>query len=224
MRPKIVILTLAVAIGIVALAVVLRGVMGGHKGDRAPDAPSEEAGPPETANVQANPSSTNSQAVLAELRAAELAKEMDQVREMQASGAGDPGTIELLLRKVTSREPDVRKAAVEALVQLNATNAIPSLEQALQFAQEPREKTGLMEAINYLKLPEDAPPPPGSSIGTGNPATTSAPRAVAPGTRNDGPAPGTPRVPRSTKHRPSNPRGAPGDQPVSPPAGAVPPQ
>jgi len=198
--------------------------MGGHKGDKAPDAPSEEAGPQETANVQANPNSTNSQAVLAELRAMELAKEMDQVRELQASGAGDPGTIELLLRKVTSREPEVRKAAVQALVQLNATNAVPSLEQAVQLTEEPREKTALMEAINYLKLPEDSPPPPAASIGTGNPANTPAPRTVAPGTRNDGSAPGTPHVPTSKKRRPANPRGATGDQPVSPPSGAVPPQ
>ena len=55
---------------------------------------------------------------------------------------------------MTHREPEVRKAAKDALVQLGDTNAIPGLEQALGLVEDPREKLAMMEAIDYLKLPD----------------------------------------------------------------------
>ena len=60
----------------------------------------------------------------------------------------------MLFCKITHREPEVRKAARDALVQLGDTNAIPGLEQAVRLVEDPREKLALMEAIDYLKLPD----------------------------------------------------------------------
>src|ERR1035437_175172 len=164
MRPKIAILIIMLAIGVVALAAVLRGVIGGHAPQeaKAPEpAPEEPANTSTSAGIpQGNFNSSNTAAMQEQLRAKELAKSLDEVRELQAQGPSDPATSELLLNMVTHREPEVRKAAVEALVQLNATNAIPGLEQALAVTEDSRDKIALMEAINYLKLSEEAPLPP----------------------------------------------------------------
>jgi hypothetical protein len=171
MRSKIVMLTLVVAVGLVALAVVLRGVMAG-RGPVVDTAPPPGPETPVATNVQSlpvNPNSSNTAAVVEQLHAAEVAKELEQVLQLQAQGPTSPDTISLLLSKLTHQEPEVRKAALEALVQLNATNAIPGLEEALKLTEDPREKVALMEAINYLKLPDNTPedvygpPPPAGS-------------------------------------------------------------
>jgi hypothetical protein len=224
MRPKIVILVLIVAVGVVALAAVLKGVLGGRSTQeaQAPEPPPEEPANTNAAIPQVDPNSTNTAAILEKLRAAELAKGLDQVRELQAQGAGDPATIDSLLAQVGSRQPEVRKAAVEALVQLNATNAIPALEQALGLTQDPREKTVLIDAINYLKLPEDVPPPPASRVDA---AADSAFASTAVEPERQKRDPSTPRAPRKAKtRRGAVPKAAPGTQPVSPSPGTIPPQ
>jgi hypothetical protein len=227
MRPKIVILVLIVAIGVVALAAVLKGVMGGHAPQeaKAPEPPPEEPANTKVnaAIPQVNPNSSNTAAILEKLRAAELAKGLDEVRELQAQGLGDPATADLLLAKTTHQEPEVRKAAVQALVQLNATNAIPGLEQALGLTENPREKIVLMDAINYLKLPEEAALPPSvnpAAAGDQAPPTTE----VAPAQKRDPSAPRPPRERKARARRGATPPAAPGTQPVSPAPGAAPPQ
>jgi hypothetical protein len=117
----------------------------------------------------------------------------------------------------------VRKAAVQALVQLNATNAIPALEQALGLTEDPREKIVLMDAISYLKLPEEAPPPPGAradAAGDNNPATAQ----IAPAPRRDPSAPKPVRERKARTRRGIVPPAAPGTQPVPPAPGTAPPQ
>jgi hypothetical protein len=166
MRPKIVILILIVAIGLVALAAVLKGVLGGRapQDAKAPEPPPAEPAHPVATSPQVSANSSNSTAILEQLRAAEIAKELDQVRELQADGAANPLATGLLLAKVTHREPEVRKAATDALVQLGDTNAIPGLEQAVGLVENPREKTALMDAIDYLKLPNVMADMPTSAV------------------------------------------------------------
>jgi hypothetical protein len=155
MRPKIVALTLVLAIGLVALAAVLKGVIGGRASDEAkvPEpAPAEPARP--TSDVQpVRPNSKDTAAMLEQMRVAEVEKELDQIRELQSAGSASQYATETLLHKTTHHEPEVRKASVEALVQLNATNAVPGLEQAVSLIEDPREKVVFMDAVAYLKLP-----------------------------------------------------------------------
>jgi hypothetical protein len=215
MRPKIVLLSLVVAGGLVALAVVLKAAFGGHPDQQvvAPAAaPEQPAGSP----PPLSPNASNNAAVVEQLRAKELAKELDQVRELLAQGPSDPATPELLLNKVTSREPEVRKAAVEALVQLNATNVIPGLEQALNQTDDTREKAILLEAINYLKLPDNAPPPPGTTAAGGALAPTAADSANTPAAPRDRPAP----KPNVKKRRDASGLGPVRAQPALPPPAA----
>jgi hypothetical protein len=227
MRPKIVILIIVVAIGVVALAAVLKGVMVGRAPQevQAPEPPPEERANTSTSAAipQVNPNSSNTAAMEEQLRAKELAKSLDEVRELQAQGPGDPATGDLLLAKVTHKEPEVRKAAVEALVQLNATNALPGLEQALGLTEDPREKIVLMDAINYLKLPEETPLPPSVNPASAQdqvPTSTE----VAPTQKRDPTAPRPPRERKARARRGATPPAAPGTQPVSPAPDAAPPQ
>jgi HEAT repeats len=226
MRPRIVILVLIVAIGMVALAVVLKGVMGGHatQEGKAPEPPSEEPSDKNAVIPQGNPVSSNTAVALEQLRAAELAKGLEGVRELQTQGAGDPSTIEVLLSYVTHREPEVRGAAVQALVQLDATNAIPGLEQALGRTEDPHDKIVLLEALNYLKLPNEAPLPPFA-----NPPgpEDQAPPPADVGASQQKRDPSTPRPKRERKARVrkgATPQPPPGTQPAAPVPDAAPPQ
>ena len=178
MRPKIVVFILVAAIAIIALAAVLKGTLQGH-GDKeaiAPLPPPVEPSPPPatTPPVAVNP--TTNAAVLEELRAAEVVKELDQIRDLQADGTVNPATTSILLTKVTHREPEVRKAALEALVQLNDTNAVPGLEQAQALAEDPHEKVALMDAVAYLKLPSAIP----AGMAEPQDETTARPRVAGP--------------------------------------------
>jgi len=214
-----------VAIGVVALAAVLKGVVGWHAPEKFKDS---QPPPDEPANTnivvpQANSGSSNTAVAVEQLRAAELAKGLDDVRELQAQGAGDPSTVDVLLSYVTHRESEVRKMAVQSLIQLNATNAIPGLEQALGRTEDPHDKIALMEAINYLKLPEETTRPPW--VKPSGPDDQAPPPAdFAPAQKMD---PSVPRPPRERKTRTrqgGNPPAAPGTQPVSPAPGDAQPQ
>ncbi len=186
MRPKIVVLVLIVAIGVVALAVVLKGVLGGHAPQEAaiPEMPPAQPASPTATSQQVGANSTNTAAILEQLRAAEVDRELDQIRELQAAGADNPQTTGLLLGKVTHREPEVRKAALEALVQLNDTNAIPGLEQAATLIPDPREKVAVMDAVSYLKLPGVADgTSPELAFASNYQASATSPRQVVPNPR-----------------------------------------
>ena len=241
MRPKIAVLVLIVAIGLVALAAVLRGVLGGRAPEeaKAPEPPPEEAASPTTAGPQVNPNSSNTAAILEQLRVAEIVKELDQIRELQADGAVNPLATGLLLGKVTHREPEVRKAAKDALVQLGDTNAIPGLEQAVGLVEDPREKLALLEAIDYLKLPDAMAVEP-TMVSTGdNPAQAVRPRKTVPKTPRaqpgkarknwpgGAPRPGTAAQPAApaAATTPANPNPAqPQTQPDSPAPDTTPPE
>jgi hypothetical protein len=153
MRPKIVILTLVIAVGLIGVIVVLKGLTG--NGTQV--VPVEESnGPaPAVTNIQVNPGSNNTAPVSEEARAAQKEKEMDEVRDAIATGTVDQQATEnILLDKMTSPDPEVRKAALEALVQLNATNTIPRLQQLAQILEDPHDKAAVLDAIAYLQLPD----------------------------------------------------------------------
>src|ERR1035437_8155252 len=172
MRPKIVILTLVVALGLLGIIVVLKGVMGGDAGDVGGQTPAVEASvesPPAATNdqvvqvVQVNPNSSNTVAIAEQLRAAEVEKEVNQIQDLQgeADGTNNPIIITALLDKLSHPEAEVRKAVLDALKQLNDTNAVPGLEQAAENIKDPREKVAVLDAIDYIKLPsatENVPP------------------------------------------------------------------
>jgi hypothetical protein len=217
MRPKVVIVTLVAAIGLVGLVVAVKGLLSRN---------SENAGPALGAEMQAAaglsapvPSNldSNSTAISEEMRAAELQRELDRIRELQTEGASAPTTGALLV-KLTHREAEVRKAALEALVQINDTNAIPAMEQTLTQLEDAREKVALMEAIEYLKLPEANPAVDPNPVLKTDPTATAARLAQAKVTRDAKIQEMQER--RKNARRPAVPPQTPGASPTAP--GAVP--
>src|ERR1035437_8042517 len=191
MRPKIVILTLVVALGLLGIIVVLKGLTGGHAGDAGGQKPVVEASvesPAAATNdqvvqvVQVNPNSSNTAAIAEQLRAAEVEKEMGAIRDLQgeADGTNNPIIITALLDKLSHPEAEVRQSALEVLKQLNDTNAVPGLQQAVESIKDPREKVAVMDTIEYLKMPSITDrKSPESAIRNDSPSVTNTNRHIA---------------------------------------------
>jgi hypothetical protein len=172
MRPKIVILILAVAFGLLAIMVVLKGVMGGHSGNAGGQTPAMETNvesPTAATNVQVvevvqvNPDSSNSAAISEQTRAAAIENELDQIRKLlgEADGENNSTIISALIGKVANPEAEVRSAALDALKELNDTNAVPGLQQAVELIKDPRAKVAVLDTIDYINLPsvtQNVPP------------------------------------------------------------------
>jgi hypothetical protein len=160
MRPKIVILILVVAVGLVAVAALLKATVGRPSTETQASTPAESNQETATVAVATTSGSSNNAAIMEQLRAAEVGKELDQIRSIVVEGVESPTTLGILVGKVTHAEPAVRSAALQAVVSLNDTNAIPGLEKAAEAMEDPREKVAVMDAIAYLKLPDGLPDTP----------------------------------------------------------------
>ncbi len=112
-----------------------------------------------TASAKGSEGGTNPVAVSPELQAAITAKQMEQIQELQGEidGTNNPTIIQALLDKMVEPEAEVRKAALEAVKEINDTNAIPGLEKAAEAIQDPRGKVAVMDVVEYLKLPSAMP-------------------------------------------------------------------
>jgi hypothetical protein len=165
MRPKVVILTLVVAFGLLGVLAVLKGLGGRH----ADDSGGQTSGPAANGNstsdatnsatAQAASSSGNPGPVSPELRAAVIAQETERIQELVngVDGTNNPIIISALIDKVANPETEVRKAALAALVQINDTNAVPGLLKAADQLKDPRAKVDVLNTIDYLNLPDAMP-------------------------------------------------------------------
>jgi len=68
----------------------------------------------------------------------------------------DAASLDTILRELTNRDPQIRKAALEAAVQFGSRDAIPKLTEAALQTDKPEEKVEIAEAIKFLNLPSPA--------------------------------------------------------------------
>jgi hypothetical protein len=184
MRPKVVILILVAAFGLLGIMVVLKGVMGGHASNAGGQTPATQANVDSQSAatndqvVQVNPNSSNTAASSEQLRAAVVGKELDAIQALQgeADGANNPTIISALIGKVENPEAEVRTAALAALVQLNDTNAVPGLQQTAELMKDPRAKVAVMDTIDYLMLPSIMPDVPPADLDTNIPDMATIPQ------------------------------------------------
>jgi hypothetical protein len=177
MRPKVVILILVVAFGLLGIMLVLKGIMAGHAGNAGGQTPPTQANvdsPVAATNdqvVQVNPNSSNTVASPEQMSAAAVGKELDAIQALlgEADGSNNPTIIPALIGKVENPEPEVRTAALAALVQLNDTNAVPGLQKAAAAMKDPRAKVAVMDTIDYLNLPSVMPDVPPADLDTNIP-------------------------------------------------------
>jgi hypothetical protein len=166
MRPKVVISIMVVAFGLIGLIALFKGVTGKNpsSGETAPvvsTAPLNSTAtnnPPAVAAGNGNPP-----AISPEIRDALVENELARIRELQdeVDGTNNPIIIAALLEKFLSPEREVRIAALQALKEMDDTNAVPGLEKAEASLSDAREKVAVLDAIDYIKLPsatQNVPP------------------------------------------------------------------
>jgi hypothetical protein len=77
-----------------------------------------------------------------------------RVAELQDLGMeNDSASLDTILSELNNRNPGIRKAAVAAAVQFGSRDAIPKLTDAATQTDDSEEKSAILEAINFLKLP-----------------------------------------------------------------------
>jgi hypothetical protein len=76
-----------------------------------------------------------------------------QARLIELSSRNDPESLREILTEMTSPEPALRKAALEAARQFGSRDAIPFLNEVADRTDDPREKVKILDAIDYLKMP-----------------------------------------------------------------------
>jgi hypothetical protein len=65
----------------------------------------------------------------------------------------DSNSLVVIISELDSRDPRIRKAALDATVQFGSRDAIPALQDELNRTDEPEEKVDLQKAIDFLALP-----------------------------------------------------------------------
>ena len=218
MRPKVVIFTLVAAFGLLGIMAVLKGVAGKRAGDSG-GGTAGSATNVDSASASTSPQDTQrvTKVVVSEqLRAAVIEKEIEQIRNLMAQldGTNNAVIIAALLDKATHAEADVRKAAVQALKEMNDTNAIPGLEKLEDKLQDPREKVAVMDVIDFLKLPnltpDVQPPETLTNMFSSEPAP---PDKMNQAFLHDAPKSPSPRHIRQRNNSPGQPAGQPPAQP-----------
>ena len=77
-----------------------------------------------------------------------------RVEELEAMGSADDlDSLNTLLSELGNRDPEIRKAALDAVVQFDSLDAIPKLEDAELQVDDPHEKAAIADAIAFLQLP-----------------------------------------------------------------------
>jgi len=65
----------------------------------------------------------------------------------------DPESLRIILSEMENPDPEIRKAALNASVDFGSKDAIPALQNELNWATDPQEKVDIQKAIDFLQLP-----------------------------------------------------------------------
>jgi hypothetical protein len=72
---------------------------------------------------------------------------------MELAMNDDSSSLDTILSELTNRDPEIRKAALQATIQFGSRDAIPKMLDAASQTDDPREKAEIAEAVEFLKLP-----------------------------------------------------------------------
>jgi len=137
-----------------------------------------------TWKTESAPIATSERATASDEAAAEMppaqreAYVAKRVVELQDLGMEDDSeSLETILSELKNPDPDIRQAAVDAAVQFGSRDAIPRLLDAAAQTDDPKEKSAMLEAVEFLKMPTLAealaqtnnPSPPASGGSRSNP-------------------------------------------------------
>lgn len=162
MRPKVVLLVLATALLVFGGLVVLRQNISRLHADQPP-AVSSAPQASETLISSAKPTGEAVGAPANTLRPAPQAAPSEDAHKayveqrssqlMDLAMTDDRASLDTILSELGNRDPEIRKAALEATIQFGSRDAIPKLTDAVSQTDDPNEKAALTDAIDFLKLP-----------------------------------------------------------------------
>ena len=110
-------------------------------------------------DIQPRPLVTNVVATTpAEDHRASIEHDLDQIKDALLEGLANSNLVLVLREKLLSPEAEVRKAAVEVTMHINDREAIPKLKEALGRVEDTREKVAILDAIEYLQIPDSNAP------------------------------------------------------------------
>src|SRR4029077_11527069 len=72
---------------------------------------------------------------------------------MDIAMTDDRANLDTILSELSNRDPEIRKAALEAAIQFGSRDAIPKLADAISQTDDPNEKAAIADALEFLKLP-----------------------------------------------------------------------
>ncbi len=103
----------------------------------------------------------------------------DYVQERKAelldlTTSRDPSALPAILSELNNQDVEIRQAALSAVVQVGNKDAIPALQNQIAWAEDPREKVAIQDAIDFLRLP------PADQIKNEAVAAQGAPQAQSP--------------------------------------------
>jgi hypothetical protein len=150
MRPKIVLAILLPALLVIGVVVFVKL----HPPAPVPEAtsapavsiapaPAPEPAPPPVVVVKKTPTP--------EERRTAINAEIDRLASWAMTD--DPQSLSNILGDLTSPEPEIRKAAIEAAKQFQSTNAISALKAAAANAEDTQEAIAMLQAADWLALP-----------------------------------------------------------------------
>ncbi|MEO6034380.1 MAG: HEAT repeat domain-containing protein [Verrucomicrobiota bacterium] len=78
----------------------------------------------------------------------------ERILELAESGSrSDPESFRKITEGLRDDEPEIRRAAREAVIQFGSRDAIPILKELAVKTEDAREKVELLDAAEFLKLP-----------------------------------------------------------------------
>jgi hypothetical protein len=72
---------------------------------------------------------------------------------MDMAMTDERANLDSILSELSNRDPEIRKAALEATIQFGSRDAIPKMADAASQTDDPNEKAAIADAIEFLKLP-----------------------------------------------------------------------
>jgi hypothetical protein len=78
----------------------------------------------------------------------------DKILNLQEiATSGDPESFQTIISELTNQNPEIRQAALEAIIQFGSQDAIPILKDLAEKTEDAHEKVSVLDAIKFLSLP-----------------------------------------------------------------------
>jgi HEAT repeat protein len=81
----------------------------------------------------------------------EIGPRMEAIAE--ASMKSDSNSFQIILNALKDENPEIRRAALDGVIQFGSRDAIPALKELVEKTEDPREKVEILDAIEFLALP-----------------------------------------------------------------------